>query len=513
MPTVEQVWRTMPRGTSLVAGESGIYNEVSWVVTLRPTSPGFDHLRGKELALVDEATANGLGISLTHLTTSLAEQGASALGFIGEIVPAIKDIANNHKIPIMEIPKGSNLSALEAEITILIREERDRLYQREQELNQILMELALAGRGVDTILLKLKELTGRVVMLLDLDFTPHAADLDPRLSSLSNTLASVFPSPPSSITGLKLAEGLSGFLSPINGKQGTEGYLLTVSPSTEVQEEDRIATKVGALSLAIELSRKQAAEDVEDKFQAEMVESLLNGELSTTALNERAGRLGLELSRYYVAIAVQVSGSGYKSPLVARKVAVLFNKALCHSRSDLLIILYPFAAQPTSLDLHRLGEEVSRRLSSGLGAKVTLGVGRAYIGTVGLQISFQEAERALMMGKKLFGEGSASSFGDLGVYRLLLTIGPDELKSFYRDAIGQLADYDQKHEGELLHTLEAILRYPTLSDTAKALHVHRNTLLYRLQRIQEITNLNLDDGETRLTLHLALRAGEVIRSG
>lgn len=82
---------------------------------------------------------------------------------------------------------------------------------------------------------------------------------------------------------------------------------------------------------------------------------------------------------------------------------------------------------------------------------------------------------------------------------------------FYQDSIGPLADYDQQREGELLHTLEAILRYPTLSETAKVLHVHRNTLLYRLQRIQEITNLNLEDGETRLALHLALKAGDVIR--
>ena len=40
----------------------------------------------------------------------------------------------------------------------------------------------------------------------------------------------------------------------------------------------------------------------------------------------------------------------------------------------------------------------------------------------------------------------------------------------------------------------------------RSFHVHRNTLLYRIQRIQEITNLNLDDGETRLMLHLALKS-------
>jgi hypothetical protein len=52
-----------------------------------------------------------------------------------------------------------------------------------------------------------------------------------------------------------------------------------------------------------------------------------------------------------------------------------------------------------------------------------------------------------------------------------------------------VASYDRQHDCGLLQTLEAVLRYPTLADTAKALHVLRNTLLYRLQRIREIADL------------------------
>jgi purine catabolism regulator len=115
------------------------------------------------------------------------------------------------------------------------------------------------------------------------------------------------------------------------------------------------------------------------------------------------------------------------------------------------------------------------------------------------------------VGRRLFGDGSVNLFGDLGVYRLLLAVDPGEIKSFYLESVGRLAEYDRKHRGELLHTLEVLLHYPTLSQTAQSLHIHRNTLLYRLQRIQELTNLNLEDGETRLTLHLALKARDVIR--
>jgi purine catabolism regulator len=513
MPTVEQVWRALPRGTELLANDSSIYNEVNWVITMRPTPPGFDRLRGKELALVDSATASGLGITLPYLISSLAEQGASALGILGEIQSATSETATRYKIPVLKLPPESDLIALEKQVITLIREEREYLYTREQQLTQELMELALTGRGVEAILLKLKELTGRTPVLLNMDFSPNFTGENLPIPDIQSILASLFPSPPSSITGRKLYKGLAGFISPVTGKEGPEAYLLIMVPEEEIKETDRVTAKVGALSLAIEISRRQAVEDVEDKYQVEMVESLLNGELATGTINERAERLGLDPSQSFAVFAILVSGSSNKGPVIARKATTLFPKALCHYRGDLLIILQPVATGATAADLKRLGQEVSQKIAGYLGAKITLGIGRAYAGVARLRTSFQEAERSLAVGKRLFGEGSTSFFGDLGVYRLLLSIGTDELKSFYRDSIGRLAEYDRQHEGELMQTLEATLKYTTLSETAKMLHVHRNTLLYRLQRIQEITNLNLDDGETRLALHLALKAGDVIRAG
>ena len=510
MPTVEQIWRTLPRKTDVVAGEAGIYNEVNWVVSLKPTPPAFDRLRGKELALIEMATANELGITLSYLVTSLAQQGVSALGVRGNILPADMEIADKLKTPLLHLPQECDIPLLENQVSSLLREERDHLYQLEQELTRELMGLTLAGKGAHAILNKLQSATGRSIILLDPFFKPLSFSGDVPLPDLPLILSSKFQSPPSAITRVRLTEKLSGFLSPVTGKQGNEGYLLVTAPVKEIQESDRVIGKVGALSLAIEISRRQAVEDVEDKFQSEMVESLLNGELPAAAVNERADRLGLDLSQNYAAVAVYVADPQLRGPVIVRKAASIFPRALCHYRADLLIIFYPVVAGIVSADLRGTGREIYRILTARLGAKLSLGMGRAYTGAAGLRTSFQEAERSLAVGKKLFGEGTSSFFGDLGVYRLLLSIGLDELRSFYKDTLGRLVEYERQHEGELMQTLEAILKYPTLAETAKTLHIHRNTLLYRVQRIQEVANVNLDDGETRSMLHLALKAGEVI---
>ena len=69
-----------------------------------------------------------------------------------------------------------------------------------------------------------------------------------------------------------------------------------------------------------------------------------------------------------------------------------------------------------------------------------------------------------------------------------------------------LAEYDQQNRGSLVKTVEAYFNHHgNISQTAESLFVHRNTLLYRMDRIQELTQLKLDQANMRLALHLALK--------
>ena len=103
--------------------------------------------------------------------------------------------------------------------------------------------------------------------------------------------------------------------------------------------------------------------------------------------------------------------------------------------------------------------------------------------------------------------GDVTSFEELGVYRLLYQVpDPAELRSFADQVLGSLLAYDARHDADLLHTLSAYLRHRGgLQGSARELMVHVNTVSYRLQRIQEITGLDLDDSEDRLVAHVALK--------
>jgi purine catabolism regulator len=138
---------------------------------------------------------------------------------------------------------------------------------------------------------------------------------------------------------------------------------------------------------------------------------------------------------------------------------------------------------------------------------VSVGIGRPYAGVAGLNTSYHEAAEALLIGQALLGGGCATYFGDLGIRRLLFPLRDSpELREFYEEFLGALDSYDERHGTELIRTLEGFFaHHGNHVRAAEALHLHRNTLLYRLARIQSIGDIDLDDPEVRLAVQVALR--------
>jgi purine catabolism regulator len=132
------------------------------------------------------------------------------------------------------------------------------------------------------------------------------------------------------------------------------------------------------------------------------------------------------------------------------------------------------------------------------------GIGRPALDVPMWRDSFRQAGQALEMARRLC-LAKPSYFPDLSVYRLLFQLEhhPD-LKNFKEEILGSLLAYEGS--GDLVKTLEVYFEHNgNLSQAAEALYIHRNTLIYRMERIAEITGLDLDKTETRLAVQLALR--------
>ena len=126
-----------------------------------------------------------------------------------------------------------------------------------------------------------------------------------------------------------------------------------------------------------------------------------------------------------------------------------------------------------------------------------------------------QVERLLEIGIRIGRSGGVVWYRELGIYRLLLQIGDmAQLWQFADEILGPLIRYDATHKLGLVRTLSVFLNQrESLKQTARRLQVHANTVSYRLQRIEQLTPLNLADPEDRLVAHIAVKILEAQQDG
>jgi len=144
---------------------------------------------------------------------------------------------------------------------------------------------------------------------------------------------------------------------------------------------------------------------------------------------------------------------------------------------------------------------------------VTIGVGGvdtrgADGGGRGLRRSYEEAQEAAEIGRRLSPGARVTCFWELGLLDWIYQLPPEALATNpFLAIVETLAEHDQRTKGDLVRTLEAYLDSGgALAEAAGLLTVHRNTLLYRISRIEEIAAVDLRNVEQRLNLHVALKA-------
>ncbi|MER7703165.1 PucR family transcriptional regulator [Kitasatospora sp. NPDC097605] len=181
------------------------------------------------------------------------------------------------------------------------------------------------------------------------------------------------------------------------------------------------------------------------------------------------------------------------------------DRALVAGAGTGAVVLMPAPDGPVPAEGLR---ELLAPLEAGLGpeARITLGVSAPTREVVGLRGALEEARHARRIAAARVGRVCVAGPEELASHVLLLAAVPDEVRRAFR---GRLLDtviaYDLEHQGDLVRTLEAFLRSDgSWTRCAAQLHVHVNTLRYRIGRIEELTGRDLSRLEDRVDFYLAL---------
>ncbi|WP_331453598.1 PucR family transcriptional regulator ligand-binding domain-containing protein [Streptomyces sp. SS162] len=169
----------------------------------------------------------------------------------------------------------------------------------------------------------------------------------------------------------------------------------------------------------------------------------------------------------------------------------------------------PAGAGGPGLDAERLLAAVRAPLSAGLGddGRLTLGVSAPVHSAEGLRGALEEARHARRVAAARPGRVCAAGHDELASHVLLLPFVPDDVRrAFTARLLDPLRDYDRRHRAELIPTLEAFLDCDgSWTRCASRLHLHVNTLRYRVGRIEQLTGRDLSRLEDKLDFFLALR--------
>ncbi len=513
------------RDALLVAGAEGVERRVTWSCRMRARLPAFESIQGGELALLMLSQLRRLNETLPHLLTSLHKAGVAAVAVSAQSAEMLGEeaiaLANQLHFPLILLPSSSLLEEIEREVTTFVLSFRGEIERKAIELSNQLLQLSAQGVGISGVCEQLAMSRGKWVVMQDAEqhIRFQAAPAPSKTLLLPDPLTDEF----------LRQQGLTRVVDPILIRHEIVGYLSLIGEQSTFDYSERLILGQVAPILAIEFARVRERSEVESRYQVEAFTDVLQGHYQQPGeMLARAQLLGYDLTTpQSVAIFEVPSTEPDQGNLLAQWGKRVRDELLRiwptgwllnDTRRITALLPFPMLEDSGEQDERENEQAIFSRLeriftrmqqnrgTAGLPA-YSCGIGRVAKDIQGIPQSFREAQRAVEIGRRLFGEGKVYSLARLGIYRLLFYLeGQSELTNFYQETLGPLLNYDSRHDGTYIETLECYFHYNgNLSQTARAMHFHRNSLIYRLERIEEILGRSLEDSELRLSLQMALK--------
>ncbi len=519
------------RDAYLVAGSGGLERRVTWACRMRARLPAFESVRGGELALLGLSQLRRLDETLPHLLRSLHKEGVAAVAIAATSSEALgieaRAIADQLHLPLILLPPMAPLEEIEREVITFVVSFRSEVERKATEIAHQLMQLSAQGAGVQGICAHLARICGRWVIVQDAEHEIRFRAAPPASTPAESSTS---PNDPSiDITSLPTPlndEALQRYnlvrvSVPILIRHEVAGYLSLVGNDDDFDYLERIIIGQVAPILALEFVRERERSEVESRYHLEAFMDVVQGNYQQPEeMLTRSRLLGYDLTTPQVISVFELpsvesepaNGSFHWSRRLRDELLRVWPTGwvLCEPRRVTALLPVAPGENDENTILTRLERAHARAQQQNNGNTGLLdsgGIGHIAKDLQGISQSLREAQQALEIGRHLFGDGQLHSFARLGIYRLLFHIHEQaELSDFYQETLGPLLEHDTRRNGAFIETLEQYFRCNgNLSETARAMHLHRNALLYRLGRIEELLGQSLEDSELRLSLQIALK--------
>ncbi|MCF0148711.1 MAG: PucR family transcriptional regulator ligand-binding domain-containing protein [Clostridium sp.] len=529
------------KNSNVLAGNGGLKNKITKVNVMEVpdiiewVSPG-------ELLITTAYSIRDNVQILEEIIPKFKEKGVSGLGikvgrYVKELPENIVKLANEINFPILEVPLNISHTDIISAILTQVISEQARLLIEIERYNKEALEIIIKGGNLKDIAKKLYNNIGNTLAIYE--------NIDDRLevicrneinkSEIENIIYKFISSQNyckrhyyediDKLNGLDIKR----ITIPITINNIEYGNVFIWIDNSDISNLHQMIIELYINIIMLEFAKKISIYNMESNYKLEFFDDLLSqSPIRLKRAIEKAKNYKFNIDNRYCVIEILLRAwneenlENYQKDInnlvfiINRVIKSYKSNILYVERGDRIIILY---GNPKSYDPVRIKEdtlslckkiyaEASKKITS---MEIIVGIGRSYLD---LSQLYKSQEQAKLIVEHL-SKGTTESiihYDNLGIYRLL---AHDEIKGelidFCKDTIMPLIEHDKLYNSELVKTLKQYFKFNgNMKKISENMYMHYNTIVYRINKINEITGLDIEESDNSLNLQIALKILDII---
>lgn len=465
--------------------------------------------------------------------------GIKVIPYLEKLPEEIIHLANELLLPIVELDSDIPFGEIMTPIFREIFNRQSVMLQKVENVHNDTMDVILKGGGVKEIVRVLMRSVENPVLIKDHYFEEYIYDEQDSNTDYSELIKSVkkyFKTSSNHYRHVKKSEDrvpwgndyVDRVMLPIMIRNNIHGHMVICGTRRKITSFDILNLESALAIIALEFLKRISVQEVENKYKAEFFEDLISlDERRKEKATERANYYRLQKNAWYSVLTIHLDEAA-QVPVTSEELNQTLGRmiylidASCRTGGRIYLIankgnnvnvLFMWEdSQSYEREIRQMADGIERLLEQKMaGLDFRIGIGRPCKGIELVWHSLRDAEKAVEAARAYIGERIVE-FEKLGIYKIFCQEHlKDELQSFYNSTLKDLVDYDRKRDTEMVKTLQVYFETNgNLKRMSELLFTHYNTILYRINRIQEITSKNLESENDRYGLQTALKIMDIL---
>ena len=410
-----------------------------------------------------------------------------------------------------------------------IIENQKNMYKFSTHVHETFTDMVLKGSSFNDILEKVKQLTGKDLLLIDFFYNISNHTFGKTLPPVLKNIRPLLIQRLSKQSKSKFVEpdtGLHFFAFPIMVNKETMGWLCLLGKSSILAESEIIAAERSATILAIEILKQNELTDLEQSLKGDFLDSLLTGKTSNY-FNKCSEKYQYNVkAKHRILLIKFLFGSfsnidstkhekyvrnyikNYYAPF-NEELQTLFPGSIALIRRHYIVCILESDQSGENHPLEGALDLIKTKFHQNYSHEfrnlhIQIGVGEVFSSKESFKEAYENTEQAIKTIKNTDEPIKLVFFKDIEIKRFLLANKRESLQAYFMKLLSPLLNYDYVSKNDFIETLEIYLKSNcNWSESKDLLHIHGNTLTYRLNRISEILNIDLKNYQDRLRLQIA----------